>query len=276
MDDKACIFSGATENLNTSMKIRLDDGNIVEVWVSDEYADDATPRSVKVAYLAKYPVESDESDEMKQLKTMAAKLGVAIVKLDEMPTKTAPAIIAPPPSQQSGEQRVIRPQKPAPAQPAPLKLLNENNRLVPSKSVDSRGLDLKVDMSSPSAQEAGLPQNQYSITSVSKPSVDLKEGEVSELGRVAGRGGVDIIIPVRRVGKCGTTRVNVSNTETDQKLQSRFKGMAEGSKSGDGVCYGKNGYDMKFVKCPLCNTRPQINPDCKKCKGTGEIMTTRF
>ena len=266
MDEpKTCIFSGSTEGLNTSMTIKLDGGRTVEVWISDEFADDATPKAVREAYLAKHPPE--DSDEMKQFKALAAKLGITIPipgqTIAEPPASLAPK--APKKAVQVIQESKIS----TPISQTPL--MNPENRIISGRAADGRDISsaIKVNIADSSAAEAGAPRGQYAISTQSKPSIDLKEGEIAEIGQVPGRGGVPVAIPIRRVGKAGTTNIRVVDSGGDPAQMRRFKDMAKASMSDSGVNYGKNGYDSRTVRCPLCATKP--NPNCKKCGGLGEI-----
>ena len=266
MDEvRKCVFSDSTENLNTSMKVKLPDETVVEVWISDEFAEDATPKLAREAYLRKHPPE--EPAEMKKLREMAAKMGFSLVGANEMPAEPQAHAIALPPT----TNRLSPPPLPKTiteaAQPKPL--IDPNNRIVTGRMADSKDLNIRVNLADSKAAEAGAPQGQYSVSTQSKPSEDLKEGEYAEIGQVAGRAGIAIAIPVRRVGKSGTTNIRVVENGGDPGLQRRFKDMANASKSEQGVVYGRDGYDSRTARCPLCATK--VNPTCKKCNGLGEI-----
>lgn len=261
MSRKVCVYSGSTEDLNTSMKIRLEDGSIVEVWVSDLYADEATPKSAREAYLKQ---RDTEGEEIRKLQEAAAKLGLKLVGVQDMP---------PEPTQ------VIRPTAAPAAKPkGPQQTIAEGTRIVDGRTAD-KGVDLQVQYAQNGASsQAPLPVSQYEVKTVEKPSEDLKAGERAEIGMVRGRGGLEVAIPVRRQGKTGTTNVTVIDTGGDAQLQKRFKSMANASESGM-VNYGKDGYDVKFITCTACHGTCRDlsgkNP-CPKCKGAGEIQMSRF
>ena len=249
---KVCVFSGSTENLNTSMKIKLEDGSTVEVWISDKFAEDASPKTAREAYLKS---RSTINAQRKELEEMAAKLGLKIVDESQRPAEPQPQMI----------KQVQAPQ----IQPS-----DPNSRIISGKAAD-RNLDVSVttgDLGAYSGQVGGvLPA--YQISTQSKPSQDLKEGEVAEVGLVRGRGGADIAIPVRRIGKTGVTNIRVVETGGDRALQDRFKSMANSSKNGDVKHYGREGYDVQFRQCMMCNgTGVSMKQQCPKCKGLGEIQ----
>lgn len=259
---KSCVFSGSAENLNTSMTIKLDDGRQVEVWISDEYADQATPKAVKEAYLKK---QASDGEQIRQLQEMAAKLGLKLVGAGEAPPEPA-------------RPAVVQAQQPKSAPVAPPKPAMDGNRVVSGAAAD-RELEFKVGYAADAAANlAGPTQRQYEITTKEKPKENLKDGEVAEIGLVKGRAGIDVAIPVRRQGKTGTTQVAVIDTGGDNNLQRRFKTMAEASK-GDAVNYGKEGYDVKFAQCTACGGKGLAlngKSPCPKCKGAGEIQISRF
>lgn len=262
---KVCIFSGSTEGLNTSMSLKLDGGETVVVWISDEFVDNATPKIVKDAYLAKHPPA--ESEDMKQFRILAAKLNIQI------PTP-GQSIPEPPRSLIIPTTTAVVPQRTIKAPPVITEsspILDPSNKLVTGRAADGRDISsrVKIIMGDSGAAQAGGLAGQYSVTSQSKSTVDLKEGEVAEIGQVTGRCGLTLSIPVRRTGKTGVTNVRVVDSGGDNSLQRRFKDMATASKSEQGVVYGRDGYETRTVKCPLCAMR--ANPVCKKCNGLGMI-----
>ena len=50
---KQCVYCESSENLNTSLQVKLEDGSRVSVDICDEHAEEATIKSAREAYLAK-------------------------------------------------------------------------------------------------------------------------------------------------------------------------------------------------------------------------------
>lgn len=242
------------------MNIRLDDGQVVEVWISDAYADEATVGKVKQAYLTKHAAEMQE---IESLMARARALGLEI----NMPSpQAAPAPAAPAPD-------IIRPAQAAPVAAATI-VPTAGNRVVDGRVADQRQLGTmvhgSVSMYGASVSGGG---SEYKITSADKPSTDLKDGEIAEIGRVKGRDGNDIAIPVRRVGRTGETRVTIVNSGTDADLQRKFKELGRRSVSDDPSVpdFLHSGYQVKTVQCPLCRGTGVVQggQQCPKCGGLG-------
>lgn len=253
--NKVCVFSGSTKDLNTSMSIKLDNDQVVEVWISDAYADDATPRAVREAYVKN---KTAAADEIRVVQEMAARLGLQLVPAGQAPAAPNVSSVVVP----NNNSRSIM----------------EGARVVSGREAD-KPMDVMVTYAQDGASSmAPLPTPQYKIASGDKPTTDLREGERAEIGLVKGRNGMDIAVPVRREGKMGVTHVAVIDTGGDNQLQRRFKSMARASET-EGVCYGQDGYDVKFVRCAACGGGGRSLDKknvCPKCKGAGEMQISRF
>lgn len=268
--DKQCIFSGSTDNLNTSMKVRLEDGSTVEVWISDEYAESATPAKVREAYLKSH---QKRVDELKELQEKAKALGLVLVPEEKL------AVVQP------VAEPVVKPAPPprAPVQaPKPAQTITEDIKpevgfkVVDGKVADSKGIAPSVQGSvSALGSAVSGAGSEYSITSQEKPSQDLKAGEIAEIGFIKGRAGLDVAVPVRRVGKTGETRVTVVDTGGDRALQERFKRLKESGDSSNGPHdFIRGGYQVRTASCGLCRGIGKIangKKTCPKCGGSGII-----
>ena len=261
--DKVCVFSGSSDNLNTSMRIKLDDGSVVEVWVSDEYADDATPKLVKAAYIKRF---NDREEARKKLEEMAAQFGFKVVDQSQLP---------PPPASIPSIKRATASQTQSLNKPANDDQTN-GRRVVSGRVADTRNLNVNVVTENNEASRYISNSAEYEIKSSDTPSTDLKDGEVVEIDHVAGRNGTNIAIPVVRTGKTGRTQVKIIDNGGDNALQRRFKSMAQAS-AQDSVSYAREGYDVNFRQCGMCLGNGTTNGQtCPKCGGLGEIQTQRF
>jgi hypothetical protein len=260
---KVCVFSGKTTDLNTSLNVRLDDGTTVEAWVSDEYADTATPKAIKEAYLK---MSQKLDAERKALLEQAARLGLKLVDESAMP--------------QSSPAANIRVQQAAPQQHQSTIVPDTGNRVISGRKADNVHANPNITHAAAEVgQLIGGVGSEYDVRSESKSSVDLKNGEVAEIGMVKSRGG-QVAIPVKRVGPAGTTTVRVVEGGGDPQLQKRFRDMAKYSQASDAgnVSYAREGYDVHFRRCTMCNGSGTAidGKTCRKCNGMGEIEVSRF
>lgn len=259
---KQCVFSGVTDNLNT-MTIKLDDNTKVEVYVSDDYLDSATPSAVKAAYIEFKEKQQQIDQERAALIAKAAELGLVLVdsSQDQKPQ---------PPAQAQTQRHEAPPQVAPSSKYVPL---NPSNRVIDGRTADNRvvGANAVGTVSALGESVAGAG-SEYAITSMDKPSEDLKDGEVAEIGTVRGRLGADVAIPIRRVGKTGETKVRVIDTGGDLMLQRRFKEMAKQSDT-EPPEYGTKGYRIRTVQCGLCRGNGVLpnKKSCPKCDGAGLI-----
>jgi len=262
--EKRCVFSGDTNPsvLNTSMNIKLDDGQVVEVWVSDAHADSATPKLVKEAYLKTRDSNKKEIDE---LMARAAALGLHLMA----PGATAPGVAAPAPApvQSNPASRVVS-ESMAPATPG--------NRIIDGRAADARSIAPRVEgVASGLGASVSGAGHEYSIASKDKPSTDLKAGEKAEIGFIKGRLGADVAVPVRRVGKTGETLVAVVDTGGDPELQRRFKMLKEQGNNPNGPHdFIRGGYQVRTISCGLCRGSGKVmggKKVCPKCGGCGTV-----
>ena len=225
--------------------------------MSDEFADSATPSKVKQAYLAK---RQTSNTQMEELLALAKKLNVQIVV----------------PGVQSSIPDINRPQPQPPKVVEPTK---PGNKMIDGKMADTRQVGVgNVGSVTAFGSTISGTGAEYAIKSESKASEDLKEGEVAEIGRVKGRGGVDIAIPVRRVGKSGETRVAIIDTGGDPSLQKRFKELVRQSESPNGPPdFIRGGYQTRTIGCPLCRQTGWVmggSKECPKCGGGVRVRRT--
>lgn len=255
---KECVFCSSTESLNTTMNVRLDDGMKVEVPICDTCSENATVGTARTAYVTKHSDEIKKRREMEELIARAKELGLTLVT--EQEAKDAKAAKNTPHPQ--ADPKELKPQK--------------GSVIVSSEEADRLGvIDPRIQTNvqvAPDGEAVTSKGNSYKIQSETKASENLREGEVAEVGVIEGRKGIPLKIPTRMRGKMGTTSIRVEQGMTDQKLQERFKNQAQSSIDGQAHSY-KDGYDTKFVACPICRGDGTHNGVmCPKCKGDGGIL----
>ena len=264
---KQCVFSGAVGNLNTSMQVTMDNGDVITAWVSDEYADTATPSAVKKAVAKIINSQSDKQKEIDELISRAAALGLDV----SMFKKTvAPSEVAPEPT---SAPEIPKP-APKPVVQNAITPSNPKNRIIDGRVADTRRIDPNVQGSvSALGSSVGGGGREYEVKTTEKPSQDLKEGEMAEIGTVKGRGGMDIAIPVKRVGKTGETKVSVIDTGGDPALQKRFQELKRAGDRNEQFDFIHNGYQVKTVSCGACRGTGKVmkGRECPKCGGAGLI-----
>jgi hypothetical protein len=277
------------------MNIRLEDGQVVEVWISDQYADDATPRAVREAYQKRQQQEMQSSEKWLQLQKLAKELGLELPMPGQAPASPAPIANPTPaaPVAQALPKRNTFNSKPI------LESNDPNVRVVDGRTADTKMAQVNINNTAPSQLGVGGLSNQYAIRSIcmacngtgetrgGQPcprcegtggdnAKDLKDGEVASIERVKGRNGLEIAIPTKRVGKMGTTTVRVVDNGGDRNLQDRFKSMAHASMGGQAPDF-RNGYDARFVQCGMCHGKGiTMGQTCPKCGGAGEFQHSNF
>jgi len=263
-----CVFSGSTENLNTSMNVKMDDGSVVEAWISDEYADYATPSQVRKRVMEILEEEDEKAKEVRELMEKAEKLGLVIMPKNSGEERKEPE--KPKEVQEEAKEKQPAPQaKPRPAAQAQ-EDNNDNRRIIDGREADARKISPVANSVNVGSQQVSGTGSEYDIITESKPSVDLKAGEQAEIGTIKGRGGVDIAVPIRRKGLSGETKVSVVDTGGDNALQNRFRQLAN---SDDPFDFIHNGYQVKTIQCPLCRGNGIVpgGKSCPKCGGGGSI-----
>ena len=255
-----CIFSGSTENVNTSMKVKLEDGSTVEVWISDEFADDATPKTVREAYIKSKASYDSEYDELVK---RAAAMGLVIAPKAEVAAAASAnkKLTEVPPQVEARDT-----QRPWLSEAVKPQTTSNGTRIIDGSAAD-RPLNFKV----ADINGVGGGGAEYAITSGDKPSENLKAGETAEIKMIVGRGGVPTAVPVHRSGKTGTTTVDFKQDVDDRVIQTKFKEMS--TKGNRNACY-REGYDHEqIVRCTLCRGSGIMmgNRPCQKCGGSGQI-----
>ncbi len=240
------------------MTVKLEDGREVTAWISDEHADDATPKIVREASL-KTLAAADEVEEIKRkLLEQAAALGMTLVPEGQ---------VVQPPSDGKPKFKTHGAATESTGNTPKVELTPEgDNRVMDSKAVDSVGVGHGMVNNEGGAYGAGT-QAQYTIRSETKASEDLREGEQAEIGMIKGRAGVPTAIPVKRKGKMGETTIRVIETGGDAELQKRFKAH---SKDPENPAHSA-GYQQDR-QCSLCRGSGRAmggTVECPKCNGTG-------
>lgn len=249
-----CIFCETDKDLNTEFAITLDDGSKVKVKICDKHAEEATVKSAKEAYVKK-------KNMLDELISKAKALGFDLnVSAGGLTTLTAP--------------KTTQPAAPLlPPTPGMDIDVNDSNVVKTSLIDKSRGFQ------SVGGDAGGTQVSSHSsldINSLSdKLPESLREG-FAQLAVMEGRAGQPITVPHKRVDGTGTTRIIIRKSENDDKLQSRFKKMAQDSMTDNTPDFARAGYQNTTRSCPICKgtgiiIQQKSQNSCPKCNGSGMI-----
>lgn len=264
-----CVFCQAVTGLNTQIAVKLDDGIKVSCDICDEHADEATPKTVKAAYLAR---QAEADALIAKLKAM----GYDVAKMEQKGSIIVPVMA----------------EKPKPSQVLAESVTADElsgDGVVDTSIVDSRAARGVVSANG-SAQFVGGSVSVAGYTSLDAAAIAANNLPVDQrnalskamkgkakLTVVEGREGQPLTIVEKRVDGLGTTRIKVSKREDDTRLQSRFKKMAKDStERGITPNFATEGYQNTQVDCPICRGNCVIvsagkEISCPKCNGAGFI-----
>jgi hypothetical protein len=246
-----CVFCNCSVNLNTEMTIKLDDGTKIEVQICDEHAEEATLKTVKIAY-------QNRQDKIKEVLAQAAALGLNVTEGKGLfvAEQTKPS-----PRKTEALAKPVERMSP---------IANDDPDLVSTEFVDSR----------PNMQSVGGVINDSRVDSVSSHDMnnltdklppEVRKG-VAKLSVVEGRGGQPTAIPSFRKDGTGTTTIRIVKT-TDNDLQESFRNMASDSMADKAPNFARGGYADSIRDCPFCSGSGTVkgSAPCPKCAGSGYI-----
>ena len=250
----SCVYCGSSDNLNTTFTITIDEEKI-KVIICDEHAEDASVKTAKEAYVKK---QKEIDSFLAQAKALG--LNITINNGSQLAVATSGA-----PVQQQVRQ--------APQQPIYNEPLMEGTDVVNTEMLNSRNMK-----SIGGRTEYGMVNSYDSLDNsmlTEKIDPNFFRGK-AKMGMVEGRGGQPLAIQEVRVDGTGTTRIQISKKEDDQKLQNRFKRMADDSRNDRTPDFARNGYENTMRNCPLCRGEATIVNNnatmiCPKCNGLGNI-----
>lgn len=284
-----CIFSGTTDNLNTTMVVKVD-GKEYKVAISDEYEDEAIPSKIKKLVVER---ANERESKLEQLQRLAEELGYSLNSQDlqgqglVIPQKQDAETESKPESPKSkslkkqvskqnhedlpkmGKYRV---------QKAPQKE-QANDGLTPEEAEAAleaaKRQAASGEVPSPTSREAP----QYRSINIPK-EIEVKDdqGNVVRAARpqnvaqkrqvVKGRAGIPISIPKDVVSNNGSdiieTTIQVVNTGGDPALQRRFKSLNEMQERG-----ALRDYVTSCRSCRGLGYLGRNKKSCKYCEGTG-------
>jgi hypothetical protein len=256
---KQCVYCESSQNLNTSLTIKLEDGSQVVVDICDEHAEEATFKSAREAYMAK-------QDKIKEVMAMAEKLGLTISESSGgIATIQAPSAPA-------------QPKQSTPPSAAAEELDPTSPDVIPTSRVDRASA--KGMQSVGGSTEFGAVESHQHVNASGLQDQLPEEAldGMAEMAVVEGREGQPLAIQKKRVDGTGTTVITINKGENDQRLQSRFKHMADDSMEGKTPDFARQGYANTTATCSMCRGECSIKHGgkiipCPKCNGSGIIST---
>ena len=268
----SCIFCSTSDDLNTEMTIKLDNGDKVTVYVCDNHAINATVQAVKDAHASR-------QNQIDQLIEQAKKLGLHVAEQE------LPVVVSKPTAASNAVQPANIGQMTPQVEESTGKLEKKPVVITPSSapSNDMDGDDIistEVIDSSKGMQSVGGASGGHMVDSHGSHDFasledqlpeDVRRGKI-KMEMMEGRGGQPLAIPKKRMDGTGTTRINIVKTGGDTALQERFKTMASSENPAD----FRNGYQSSSRDCPICKgtgfaTNAGEEIQCPKCDGVGII-----
>lgn len=241
-----CVYCSNTTNLNTQLMIKLDDGTTATVQICDEHAEEATIKTAKEAYLVKLK-------QITELLAKAKEFGLELTSVKQ-------------------EGKLIVPTFAQQPQQAPPVINEDIEGMVPIAAL--RNKDLKL--ASVEGQVGNEALESHTNYNLDIPEIDRSVGMVKR-SVMEGRSGTPVVVDEIKIDATGTTRVVIKQVENDNKLQARFKKLADESMADRGGNF-KSGYDQAQITCSMCNgsgfIKNKVNGViksivCPKCSGAG-------
>ena len=272
--DKQCLRCGATTNLDTSLKITVED-KTYEVSLCTTHGENTTPKQAKDLIIKKLKEYNELVEKMKSF-------GMDIANMQTSPGGIALPKAAPAPAP-APEAPSETPPEDAPAAP----VIPSSTKVIIQKLPQTKGKTTEIIRGQVPTVRAisGVAQGaRTSMRVEGRSSINVAESIDKEIQAIApgskirpaskvmeeqlvrGRGGQPMRIP--RVIKHtigGNTVINVVDTGGDKLIQDRFRGLRDVIYN-----YGEKGYDVQ--NCTLCGgsgVAAATGGTCPKCQGVG-------
>lgn len=256
-----CVYCESTSDLNTQLTVTLEDGNRVTVDICDAHAEEASVKTAREAY-------QDKQKKIEEVLAQAKALGI-----DLSQTTTSGLVV---PQQQAPPPQTPTAPQPTPQVPTPIddEMTEDSDDVVDTSRLDHRPGMTSVGGNTEMGQVSSHASHQVTGQQ-DKLDPSLLEGK-AKMNLVEGREGMPIAIPEKRVDGTGTTRIKVANTENDNKLQNRFKKMAQDSMDDRVPNFARQGYQNTTTNCTFCRGEGTVSNagkiiECPKCNGSGII-----
>jgi hypothetical protein len=253
------------------MTITLDDGQKIKVYICDAHAEDATIKSAKAAYATFKAQKDAENDEAEKLIARLKELGHTVSSGPGFVIASAPE--APKKAEKAASSAATAP-KP--------EVILEGEDVVPTSFVDSKVMQTRGGSVSAPGLSASVSAHS-SINPVHHAMIGDQGLDPSKLhGKVRlvqshDITGNPIAVPNLRVDQLGTTLITIDNSETDAKLQRRFKNMASATMNSGYIPNFAGGHDGATRDCTLCQAKGTISRKkgtievCPQCKGAARV-----
>lgn len=285
---EACVLTGSTDNLNTSMVISLDEENY-KVVICDEAEDGATPKAIKAALKLKIEERHKEKEakkeKLKELLEIAKELGFELTPTGQ---NTSSGLIIP----SKIPERVVNSQPPPDLSDSPIieqngsKFLVQRNRRKESRDDGLTAEEAKIAIENAKRKSLGGNSDRASSSQAARynshhlpQEVQTKSGEtfqrpeqISKKNQVVkGRLGIPTTIPRTLTGTDGTTEIEVVNTGGNEALKRRMQVLNEARMQAEAHGISAPDQPIDSLKaCPSCDGVGRVKGrPCIRCSGMG-------
>jgi len=281
---QTCIFSNSTDNLNTTMVVKID-GKEYKVSISDEYEDEAVPSKIKK--LVKERV-NERDDKLALMQQIAAELGFKVVD----PSQTPNQLIIPKKIEEAAKPISATTLEDAPVAKvgkSQFKVQKNTRKQSANKGMTPEEAQAALEAAKRSGQggqfqSAGSGEaKRYSSHQIPneieavdrrgnkvvarRPEIIAKTNQV-----VRGREGIPTTIPASLKDDIrGETTITVVDTGGDKTLQKRMEMLNHVAMMKEqGLPANTSDYSQP---CRPCRSTGTIrNKSCQSCSGTGFLF----
>lgn len=247
--------------------IQMEDGHKAEIYLCEEHADNSL-RKLKEIY-AKKKVDLDA------LINQAKELGYNIDLINPSQAATKSIVIATEKPPEASSVKAVEKKAAVSMDPNVIKAstTEDSEDMIATDIIDKKTMKSvggSTDMGMVSAYQS------YDFNNLGDKLPDnARQGKV-KMVMAEGRGGQPIAIPQKRMDGLGETHIMINKAENDDKLQARFKKMAQDSIQDKHANFAQNGYADTTRACPFCKgsglvKNGKAESSCPKCGGAGMI-----
>lgn len=262
-----CFVCSKDAPKDSMVIIQMEDGHKAEIYLCDEHADNSL-KKLKEMYTKK-------KIDLDALINQAKELGYNIDLINPSQAASKSIIIA---TEKPPEVSPLKAVEKQAAMPAESKMIKESTKEDSEGMIATEIIDKKTMKSVGGSTDMGMVSayQSYDFNNLGdKLPENARQGKV-KMVMAEGRGGQPIAIPQKRMDGLGETHIMINKAENDDRLQARFKKMAQDSIQDKHANFAQNGYADTTRACPFCKgsglvRNGKIEGSCPKCGGAGMI-----